>query len=133
MYKESELTGKIIGTALSVHRDVGQGFQERIYHRAMIVALRNAGMKVESEKEYDIQYQDTWIGTFRLDLVVENKVVVELKAVHGEIPKLFYTQTISYLKASNMEVGLLINFSNESLNVKRFANYAEFNKQRNPK
>lgn len=126
MYKESELTGAIIGIAMTVHREIGHGFQEKIYHQAMIVALDSKGYHVESEKEFDILFQDTWVGTFRLDLVVEGRVVVELKAVGGEMPNMFKTQTISYLKASKLEVGLLINFGNPSLEVKRFANYKDF-------
>ncbi|HBU06745.1 MAG TPA: GxxExxY protein [Candidatus Magasanikbacteria bacterium] len=126
MYKESELTRQIIGVAMRIHREIGPGFQERIYHKAMIVALENEGLGVESEKQFDIKYQNMWVGTFQLDLVVNSKVVVELKAVSGEMPKLFQTQTISYLKASKLEVGLLINFCNSSLEVKRFANYKNF-------
>ncbi|MFZ2189901.1 MAG: GxxExxY protein [Candidatus Magasanikiibacteriota bacterium] len=129
MYKESELTRKIIGVAMKIHREIGPGFQERIYHKAMIVALESEGLIVESEKQFDIKYQNIWVGTFQLDLVVNNKVVVELKALSGEIPKLFQTQTISYLKASKLEVGLLINFCNPSLEIKRFANYKNYSNQ----
>ncbi len=128
MYKEGDLTRQIIGVAMKIHREIGPGFQERVYHQAMIVALRKEGLKVESEKKFDIKFQNIWVGTFRLDLLVSNKVVVELKAVSGEIPKLFQTQTISYLKASGLEVGLLLNFCNQSLEVKRFANYKNYNK-----
>ena len=126
MYKEGNLTGKIIGLAMKVHSGVGPGFQERVYHQAMITALEHSGLIYESEKEFDVIFMDTWAGTFRADLVAENKVIVELKAVVGEMNKLFHTQTISYLKASGMEVGLLINFGNKSLEVKRFANYKNY-------
>ena len=125
-YKESNLTGRIIGLAMKVHREIGPGFQERIYHQALIVALENDGLIFESEKEFNITFQNVWVGTFRLDLVIGHKIIVELKAVVGEMPKLFYTQTISYLKASGLEIALLINFNNSSLEVKRFANYKNF-------
>ena len=126
MYKESELTQKIIGTAIRVHNTIGPGFQEKVYHQAMIIALDKAGLMIESEKEFDVLFEEMWVGTFRLDLIVNEKVVIELKAVLGEMPKIFQTQTISYLKASGLEVGLLINFGNERLEIKRLARYKEF-------
>ena len=125
MYKEQDLTAKIIGIAMKVHRTIGPGFQERIYHTAMVYALEDIGMFFETEKEFDVQYEDRLVGTFRVDLVVENKVIVELKSV-VEMIKLFETQTISYLKASGLEVGLLINFGKRSLEVKRLAHYKDF-------
>lgn len=128
MYKESELTRMIIGIAMQVHRDIGPGFQERIYHNAITIALQQAGCKVEVEKEYDVVFRYQWVGTFRLDLVVNNKIVVELKAVVGNMPKLFQTQTISYLKVTGLEVALLINFGNESLEIKRLARYSNYQK-----
>jgi len=129
MYKHSELTGKIIGIAMKVHREIGPGFQEKVYHRAMDVALVEDGLSVESEKEYAVKFQNRWVGTFRVDDVVNKLVIVELKAVCGEMPKLFHTQIISYLKASGLEVGLLMNFGNRNLEVKRFARYQSYDRQ----
>jgi len=129
MYKEEELTRKIIGVAMRVHSAIGPGFQERIYQNAMEYVLRGDGLFLESEKEFDILFEGVWVGTFRLDLVVNGRVIVELKAVVGEMPKLFQTQTISYLKASKLEVGLLINFGNQSLEIKRLANYKDFSRK----
>ncbi|PIZ95248.1 MAG: GxxExxY protein [Candidatus Magasanikbacteria bacterium CG_4_10_14_0_2_um_filter_33_14] len=126
MYKESDLTRKIIGIAMKIHREIGPGFQERVYHKAMILDLEKENLTADSEKKFDILYQNKHVGTFILDLVVEGKIVVELKAISGEIPKLFYSQIISYLKASGLEIGLLINFCNDSLDIKRFANYKNF-------
>ena len=126
MYKEVDLTKKIIGVAMRVHNKIGPGFPEKIYHQAMIIALDKEGLGIESEKEIDILYEDTYVGTFRLDLIINNKVVIELKAVSGEIPRVFQTQTISYLKASKIEIGLLINFGNERLEVKRLARYKNY-------
>lgn len=126
-YKHEELTRKIIGIAMRVHREVGPGFQERVYHQAMICALGEDSLCFESEKEFDVLYRSKWIGTFRADLVVENLVIVELKSV-AEMIKLFETQTISYLKASGLEVGLLINFGNRSIEVKRLAHYKNYKK-----
>jgi GxxExxY protein len=126
MYKHSELTEKIIGVAMKVHREIGPGFQEKIYHRGMELALPEVGFIVESEKEFDVMFQNHWVGTFRVDLLINKLVIVELKAVCGEMPKLFHTQTISYLKASGIEVGLLINFGNRDLEVKRLARYKNY-------
>ncbi|MBI5222128.1 MAG: GxxExxY protein [Candidatus Magasanikbacteria bacterium] len=127
MYRESDLTKKIIGIAMAVHREIGPGYQESVYHQAMIVALEEECLNFDTEKEIDIYFRDRMVGSFRLDLVIENRVVVELKAVCNEMPNLFKTQTISYLKASGIEVGLLINFGNPSLEVKRLGRYHNYN------
>ncbi len=126
MYKESDLTRRIIGVAMKIHQEIGPGFPEKIYHQAMILALQDESAQFESEKEFDVFYVKRWVGTFRVDLLVENKVIVELKAVCGEMPDLFKTQTISYLKASGIEVGLLINFGNRNLEIKRLAHYHDY-------
>lgn len=122
-YKFTELTHEIIGIAMMVHREVGPGFQEKIYHHAMVCALRGTQHVFESEKEFIVMFRGEGVGTFRVDLCIENAVIVELKAVQGSMQSLFQTQTISYLKASGIEVGLLINFGNKSLEVKRLARY----------
>jgi GxxExxY protein len=127
MFKESELTRVIIGIAMKVHSKIAPGFQEKIYHQAMILALKDQKTNFESERKFDILYTNRLIGTFKVDLLIENKVIVELKSVCGEMPDLFKTQTISYLKASNIEVGLLINFGNRKLEVKRLAHYHDYN------
>lgn len=122
-YKFSDLTEKIIGIAMRVHSEIGPGFQEKIYHQAMVYALREEKINFESEQEFDVLFRNNWVGTFRVDLCVENKIIVELKSVSNEMPNLFQTQIISYLKASGKEVGLLINFGNRSLEFKRLARY----------
>lgn len=123
MFKEQELTGKIIGIAMKVHREIGPGFQERIYHRAMVIALRANGILCESEKEFSVFFEKKQVGLFRVDIAADHKVIVELKAVMGVMPPLFKTQIISYLKASGLEVGLIMNFGNRSLEVQRLARY----------
>ncbi|MFZ2189694.1 MAG: GxxExxY protein [Candidatus Magasanikiibacteriota bacterium] len=128
MYKDVDLTKKIIGIAMKIHTQLGPGFKEEIYHQAMLNDLLEENFKVETEYEYDVYYKNKLIGIFRVDLLINNKIIVELKAVSGDLPKIFQTQTVSYLKASNLEVGLLINFSNPSLEVKRIANYRNYNK-----
>lgn len=113
------LTGKIIGCCFTVHRELGRGFNERIYSRALQITLAKEGLSFCAEKEFIVKFQDAQVGKFRCDLLIENGVIVELKSVTGFIPKLFQNQLISYLKASHLKTGLLINFGNTSCEVKR--------------
>lgn len=126
--KEWELTQKIIGIAIEIHKKLGPGFKERLYHQAMINDLLEEKFEVETEYKYKVHYKNKLIGIFRIDILVDKKIIVELKAVSGELPKLFQTQTVSYLKASNLEVGLLINFGNPKLEIKRIVNYKEYDR-----
>jgi len=124
--KYLDITGKIINAAMEVHKVLGAGYQEIIYYRAMILSLSERGLNCESEKGFYIFFKNRNIGEYKLDLVVENKVIVELKAVIGEMPEVFKAQVISYLKASGLEVGLLMNFGNESLEVRRLVRYKDY-------
>jgi GxxExxY protein len=118
----SEITHKIIGASMLVHRNLGGGnFTENIFHRALLLELTEAGIVFESEKELPVYYKKRLIGKKRVDIFVENKVLVELKAI-GEFEKIHFNQIINYLKVFNLEVGLLINFGTSSLQVKRFVN-----------
>lgn len=126
--KHSELTGKIINAAMEVHKILGSGYQEIVYHNAMLIAFNERNIKCESEKEFRIMFKNKIVGIHRLDLVVEGIVIVELKAVVGEMPEVFKAQVISYLKASGLEVALLINFGNESLDVRRLVRYHDYNR-----
>jgi GxxExxY protein len=120
-YKHSELTGKIIGCAMKVHRVIGPGFPEIIYMRCLSIELKKSRLNCEMEVERDIYYEGIKVGSRRLDLLVNGTVIVELKAV-TEVEPLFYNQIINYLKIFKMEIGLLVNFGNTSLQYKRFAN-----------
>jgi GxxExxY protein len=112
------LSGTIIGSALKVHRALGPGFLEAIYHAALLVQLRLDGLKAESQKEVRVTYDGVDVGVHRLDLVVNNKVIVELKAVR-EFDDSHMAQILSYLKASGLKTGLLLNFGRPTLKVKR--------------
>lgn len=90
-YKHSDLTGKIIGCAMKVHRVIGPGFPEIIYMRCLQIELKNSGLSCEAEVEKDIYYEGIKVGSRRLDLLVNNTVIVELKAV-TEVEPLFYNQ-----------------------------------------
>ncbi len=119
-YKYSELTQTIIGCAMKVHSFLGNGFQEVIYQRALALELRNSEINFQREIEQQIFYRDydEPIGTRRADFVVEEKVLVELKAT-TQLDDVHKAQVLNYLKAYRIEVGLLINFGEKSLNFKR--------------
>jgi GxxExxY protein len=121
-YAESDrdpLTAQIIKACYQVHSQLGPGLAERVYVNALKIELTNHGLQYVTEKEFTVKYQNHNVGKFRVDLLVEDKVIVELKAVEGKMPKIFESQVISYLKASGLKVGLLINFGNRSCDVRR--------------
>ena len=114
----SEITGDIIGAAMEVHRILGAGFQEYIYHRALEKELTNKKLKIQSEFEMPVYYKNEQIGLRRVDFLVNDIVCVEIKAV-SNLEDVHLAQALNYLEASNKEVGLLINFGSKSLQFKR--------------
>ena len=120
-YKYSELTSKIIGCAMTVHKTLGNGFQEVIYQRALAIEMNFAGIHFHREYEMPIYYREEKIGTRRVDFLVEETVSVELKAI-TKLEDVHFAQAINYLEAYNLEIGLLINFGETSLNFKRLTN-----------
>ncbi|MEI6853903.1 MAG: GxxExxY protein [Bacteroidota bacterium] len=117
-YKYSELTAKIIGCAMKVHSTLGNGFQEVIYQRALEIEMTKQGLFFEREKSMPVYYEEHEIGTRRVDFFVEEKVMVELKAI-TLLEKVHLAQALNYLEAYKMEVGLLINFGGTKLEFKR--------------
>ncbi len=117
-YKHSEITEKIIGCAMKVHRTLGNGFQEVIYQRALAIEMRRQGLDFQRELEMPVMYDDEQIGTRRVDFFVENKIMVELKAL-TQLEKVHLAQALNYLEAYQIEIGLLINFGATSLQFKR--------------
>jgi len=117
-YPESELTGKIIGCAMEVHRILGNGFQEVIYQRALAAEMRIQNLGFTREHEMEIFYKGESIGLRRVDFFVEGKIMVELKAII-QLENVHLAQAINYLEAYGLEIGLLINFGNTSLQFKR--------------
>jgi len=120
-YKYSELTSKIIGCAMAVHRALGNGFQEVIYQRALEIEFNENGIAFSREHEMPIYYKTQQIGTRRVDFLVEEVVSVELKAII-KLEDVHFAQAINYLEAYDLEVGLLINFGSKSLEFKRLLN-----------
>ena len=113
------LTAKIIAACYQVHNELGPGFVERVYLAALKVALKKLELNYQEEKEFLVLFQGEEVGKFRADLVIEGKVIVELKAIEGRMPKVFESQVVSYLKASGLNVGLLVNFGNRRCEVRR--------------
>ena len=128
-YLYSDLTEKIIGLCLEVHKSLGPGFPEKVYHNALNIVFSKNDYKVESEKEFNVMFLKKLAGKFRVDFVIDKKVILEIKAITGEFPEVFKAQVISYLKASELEVGILVNFGNDKLNVKRLAKYKDYKRE----
>lgn len=127
-YKYSELTSKIIGCAMAVHKALGNGFQEVIYQRALAIELTDGGLGFEREKEMPIYYKQQHIGNRRVDFLIDAVVSVELKAL-TKMEDVHLAQAINYLEAYDLEIGLLINFGAKSLEFKRLIN-AKFNQKK---
>jgi len=112
------LSGKILEAAVAVHRALGPGFLESVYQKAMEVALRHREMPFQEQKEIHIFFEEEDVGLHKLDLVVGDEIVVELNAVKA-LEDIHYAQVKSYLKATSLHVGLLLNFNAPALVVKR--------------
>jgi GxxExxY protein len=112
------LSRRIIDAAIAVHRELGPGFLESIYESAFKTALRHRGIAYEAQREVAVFFESEEAGVHRLDLVVEGQVVVELKAVKA-LEDVHFAQVRSYLKATGLHVGLLMNFNAPTLIVKR--------------
>ncbi len=116
--KEKDLTDRIIRAAIAVHRHLGPGFLESIYEEAMCVEFHETGIAYERQKVIPLTYRGRPIGEHRLDLLVGGKVVVELKAISA-LEQIHFAVVRSYMKATNCEVGLLLNFATMPVTVKR--------------
>lgn len=104
-----DLTEKIIGIYYDVYNSLGYGFLESIYKNSMLIALRKAGLQADSEQPITVRFEGEIVGDFRADIVVEDKVIFELKCGKG-IDPIHIAQTLNYLKASQINVGLVLNF-----------------------
>jgi GxxExxY protein len=118
MMEYEEITHKIIGAAYQVYNQLGFGFLESVYHKAMLIELAKYDLKVESEKPLNVYYDDQVVGEFNADLFVENIVVAELKSVQNLV-KEHEVQLVNYLNGLKKEIGLLINFGPSGVEVKR--------------
>lgn len=110
----NSLTEKIIGCAIEVHRELGPGLLEVTYEEALCIELGIAGLKFGRQVPFPVLYKGRNLGEYRLDLIVEDKVIVEIKSVE-RFASVFEAQILTYLKATNKKVGLLVNFNNRLL------------------
>lgn len=120
-YKYSELTSQIIGCAMEVHKYLGNGFQEVVYQRALAIEFGIQDITFEREFEMPLQYKGENIGTRRVDFLIADHIMVEIKAI-VQLEDVHLAQAINYLEAYNLEIGLLINFGSKSLVFKRVMN-----------
>jgi GxxExxY protein len=116
-----ELSNQVIGAAIQVHRELGPGFMEGIYEKALKLEFTEHELRFESQKEIRIEYLGVEVGLHRLDLLVEGTIVLELKAVK-ELADIHFAQLRSYLKATGLKTGLLLNFGKPTLEIRRVVN-----------
>ena len=117
----ADLSYKVMNAVFEVHNQLGPGFTENIYERALIVELNKRGIAHEAQKQIEIIYKGQKLGIYRLDLLIEGKIVLELKAVVA-LNDLFKQQLLSYLRATEMKLGLLINFGAKRVESIRITN-----------
>lgn len=130
-YKYSEITAEIIGSAMRVHSALGSGFQEVIYQRALAIDMSDTKLTFAREVEMPVHYKEHHIGTRRVDFLVEEKILVEIKAL-SKLDDIHLNQALNYLEAFKLEIGLLINFGARSLKFKRLTIEHKLKNQRNP-
>ncbi|MBI2599119.1 GxxExxY protein [Candidatus Curtissbacteria bacterium] len=118
---QKELSYEIVGILFDVHSRLGNRYQEKYYQRAVAEALKGKNIRYEQELEVDLKYKDAKIGKYFLDFLIEEKVILEIKAVPRLLPRDFH-QVLAYLKARGLELGILTNFRSESLVYKRILN-----------
>ena len=119
--EHKDLTRKIIGCAMEVHKHMGNGFQEVIYQRALAIEMQIQDIEFSREHEMQLQYKSHDIGTRRVDFFVQDKIMVEIKSVIN-LEDVHLAQAMNYVEAYNLKIGLLINFGNKSFQFKRVHN-----------
>lgn len=119
IYKE--LTEKILRACFEVSNELGCGFLESVYQKALLIVLKDAGLKVQSQTPLKVIFRNQIVGEFFPDIIVEDAVLLELKAVKALAPE-HMAQVMNYLKATGIEVGFLVNFGNPKLEYRRFGN-----------
>jgi len=117
-YEKDKLTELIIQSIIRVHQILGPGFLESIYRKALMIELMKQELNVETEKEAVVYYEAEEVGRHRLDIVVGDRIIIELKTVE-ELSKAHYAQVRSYLKATGLKIGLLVNFAKEKADFRR--------------
>jgi GxxExxY protein len=116
--KDDPFTSKIIGMAIQVHSELGPGFLESVYHQSLVIELSDAGIAFKSQTPLEVCYKGRSAGSFVADIVVENRLLLELKAVDG-ILSVHELQVVNYLKATGLNLGLILNFGRPTLQIRR--------------
>jgi hypothetical protein len=116
-YLYEDITGKIIKCFYCVYDELGSGFLESVYERSLMIEFNNNGLKAVNQKNLDVYYKNQLVGDFKTDIIVEDKIIIEIKAVTKLTPQ-HEAQLINYLKATDIKLGLLVNFG-EKLEFKR--------------
>ncbi|MGC2238767.1 MAG: GxxExxY protein [Pyrinomonadaceae bacterium] len=116
-----EITKKILESCFEVSNELGIGYLESVYEKSLLVALRQKGLKAERQIPLQVKFRGEVVGEFFVDILVEDKILIELK-VSNSLTKENYAQTINYLKTTNIEVGLLVNFGTPKIEYRRFSN-----------
>ena len=116
-----DLTGKIIKTCFEVSNELGCGFLESVYEKALLIALQESGLQARGQVPFKVMFRGQIVGDFCPDILVENEVLVELKAVKSLAPE-HMAQVLNYLKGTGLSVGLLVNFGSPKLEYRRFNN-----------
>ena len=111
-FPHQELTKSIIGIYYNVYNEVGFGFLEKVYHKALLIELKNNGYKIDSEKKVNVYYKNEIVGEYIPDIIINDSVIVELKCVEY-LTDIHENQLLNYLKATDCEVGLILNFGKD--------------------
>ena len=119
--KLDQITEKIIGIAMKIHNKLGPGFVEKIYEKAMAYEFKKEKIQFSEQSEIKVKYEQIELGYQRVDFLVEEKVIVELKCV-AELSNIHFAQMLSYLKTTDKRVGLILNFAEKKLGIKRIVN-----------
>jgi GxxExxY protein len=115
---EYDLSGQVIGLAMKVHRTLGPGFLESVYQKALLYELAKAGLRAESDKLIQVRYENVIVGDFKADLLINDELIIELKAVSGIIVE-HEVQLVNYLTATGKDTGLLLNFGARRMEFKK--------------
>lgn len=124
----NDLTEKVIGCVYTVGNSLGSGFLEKVYENALVCELKREGLKVEQQRPIKIYYRDVLVGEYIADLLVNDCLLIELKAVQ-ELEEVFYAQCLNYLKATGIEVCLLVNFGKPEVKIRRVSAKREWLKK----
>jgi GxxExxY protein len=117
--KKEDLTYKIRGAIFEVNRELGAGFLKKVYENALMIELKDRGLKAETQVPITVRYKNKNVGEYFADVVVENRVILELKAVES-LEKIHEAQLLNYLRATEYKVGLLVNFTHPKAVIRRF-------------